>query len=613
MPFKFLGHAALAPQTRLIFLILIEKICYRCIVIKSHAAIPCIINHKDIMGIRTDSYLYQLIKHMQKVLGLRGCSNFASHMTLADIVHHASDAIIGKSLDGTILSWNKAAEELFGYHKEEVIGKKATFLLQSSKCDEESYILSQVCLGNAINNFLTQRIHKNGKKITVSMSVSPIFDNQGAVIGLSKIIRDMKDEEELSFVSSHYKAIISGADDAIVSKNLHGDIMSWNKGAEDIFGYTQEEVLGKHITILIPRDRHAEENFILNRIMQGDKVPYFETIRQKKDGALINISASISPIRNDNGQIVGASKIARDISSEVRLRERLTIISNVFTHCGDAVVISDKNARIAEVNAAFERITGFEAKDFIGKKPELFRTSNGRYGLGDFVIQYLEKNDEWKGEFQGYKKSGEAFWGQMIVNTVRNPDGEIEWYVTLFSDITEKRNLVNRLKNLAHHDTLTGLSNRERLMTVLDDLVPAAASKPGYIGLAFIDLDNFKKINDSKGHQAGDQVLIRIANNIRCAVREQDDVYRIGGDEFVCLIRHLDSVDRAAPIVERIVESCRTKITIAGESIKLSASVGMIVYSGNIPMTASQLVDHADNAMYGTKKMGKDNFSIVVL
>lgn len=234
---------------------------------------------------------------------------------LAAIVDTSDDAIISKTLQGIITSWNKAAEALFGYTEKEALGKHISMLIPPERIHEEDDIIGNVSKGSSIDHFETIRVAKDGRGIAISLSVSPIKDSGGNIIGASKIARDLTFAKQADERQAVLAAIVETSDDAIISKTLEGIITSWNKAAEKTFGYTQEEVIGKHISLLIPEDRLSEEDVIIGNVSRGNKIDHFETIRRSKDGADIPISLSVSPIKDQKGNIIGASKIARDVSA----------------------------------------------------------------------------------------------------------------------------------------------------------------------------------------------------------------------------------------------------------------------------------------------------------
>ncbi len=237
-----------------------------------------------------------------------------AHSHFAAIVEYSDDAIISKDLNAIIQSWNKSAERIFGYTAEEAIGKSITLILPPERLSEEPQILARIRNGERIDHFETVRMRKDGSRIDVSLSISPIKDESGVIVGASKIARDITVQKRAEELQRRFAAIIESSDDAIIGKDLNGVIQSWNPGAERIFGFSAAEAIGKPVTILIPEGRLDEEPQILGRIRRGEKTDHYETVRQRKDGTLINVSLSVSPIKDSAGNVIGASKIARDIT-----------------------------------------------------------------------------------------------------------------------------------------------------------------------------------------------------------------------------------------------------------------------------------------------------------
>ena len=239
---------------------------------------------------------------------------------LAAIVASSDDAIISKDLNGVVTSWNEAAERLFGYVAAEMIGRSIETIIPIERRSEEHYVLSRIRSGLKVERFETIRVTKDGRRVNVSLTVSPILDAGGRVVGASKIARDITERNLMEREMFRLAAIVEGSDDAIVAKDLNSIIQTWNAAAERIFGYTADEAIGQHIGLIIPADRIGEETDVLTAIRAGNSVRHFETIRRRKDGRLIDISVTVSPIRTKDGEIIGASKIARDVTEQKRLQ-----------------------------------------------------------------------------------------------------------------------------------------------------------------------------------------------------------------------------------------------------------------------------------------------------
>jgi len=242
---------------------------------------------------------------------------------LDSIVQFSDDAIITKDLDGTITSWNAAAVRMFGYAPEEIIGRSILTLIPPELHQEEHRILAKLRSGERIDHFETVRLRKNGSRINVSLVVSPLKDEEGNVVGASKIARDIGDRLKADELRFRLAAIVESSDDAIISKDLNGIITSWNRGAERIFGWSAEEIVGRSVLTLIPQSLQHEETEILRKLRAGDRIEHYETERIHKDGHLLNVSLTISPVKNAQGQVVGASKVARDITERRLLQEAL--------------------------------------------------------------------------------------------------------------------------------------------------------------------------------------------------------------------------------------------------------------------------------------------------
>lgn len=240
----------------------------------------------------------------------------------ASIVGTSSDAIISKNLDGIIQTWNRGAENIFGWTADEIIGKSLTMIIPDHLLQEEVEIIAKLRRKETIDQYETIRRTKDGRLINISVTVSPIMDENGVVIGGSKIARDITDQFLMNKERAILAAIVSSSDDAIISKDLEGKVQTWNQSAERIFGYTAAEMIGKPIALLVPPEIPSEEPFILAKIKRGERVDHYETIRQAKDGRRIDISLSISPIRDANGTIIGASKIARDITEQKSIKRK---------------------------------------------------------------------------------------------------------------------------------------------------------------------------------------------------------------------------------------------------------------------------------------------------
>lgn len=245
---------------------------------------------------------------------------------LAAIVDSSDDAIVSETLDGIVTSWNPAAERMFGYRADEVVGRSLATIVPAARRDEEERVLASVRRGERLDHFETVRTHRDGRPLELSLTVSPVRNADGVVVGVSRIARDISERTRGDEARARLAAIVDWSTDAIVSKSLDGIITTWNHAAERMFGYSAEEAIGKPILLIIPPDRRSEEDSVIESIRRGEVVDHFETVRAHKNGGRVHVSLTISPVKDDAGCIIGASKIARDIGDRLRFeaeRERL--------------------------------------------------------------------------------------------------------------------------------------------------------------------------------------------------------------------------------------------------------------------------------------------------
>ena len=260
---------------------------------------------------------------------------------LARVVESSDDAIVSKDLNSPITSWNKAAERMCGSTAAEAIGKSIRMIIPADRQSEEDMVLNRIRSGRVVSHYETIRVRKDGSTIPISLTVSPIYDDSGQVVGASKIARDITDKLHGDIAARRLAALVESSDDAIVTKGLDSVITSWNPGAERMFGYTAAEAIGKSVRMIIPPELQSEEDEVLAKIRIGEKVDHFETVRMHKDGSRVAISLSVSPIRDSSGKIVGASKIARDVT------ERVTLETAAREHAANTEKLGEIGALVA--------------------------------------------------------------------------------------------------------------------------------------------------------------------------------------------------------------------------------------------------------------------------
>lgn len=259
-------------------------------------------------------------------------SDFAK---LSAIVASSGDAIISTDFNGFIQSWNNGAAYIFGFSSDEVLGKNINTIIPKELIEEEKSFVEELKGSGEAKNYETIRKRKDSTKFPVAITMSPIRDAETNVTGVSVIARDITKLKISQRNNSLLASIIKSSDDAIISKNLDGIITSWNPGAKKIYGFSAQEAIGKNISLIIPASRLEEEKQIISKVIKGKKVDHLETIRKTKDGNEINISLTVSPVKDASGRIIGASKVARDITERVEIEKQKQLFIDKLQQLND--------------------------------------------------------------------------------------------------------------------------------------------------------------------------------------------------------------------------------------------------------------------------------------
>lgn len=285
----------------------------------------------------------------------------------------------------------------------------------------------------------------------------------------------------------------------------------------------------------------------------------------------------------------------------------LALFAKVVENSEEAILITDAGNNIIFVNEAFNRITGYTSGEVIGKNPSLLKSGKQDKCFYQHMWNSIQAHGRWQGEIWNCRKSGEIFPGWQSINTVRNDRGEITNYVAIFMDITKHKEAETYLHHMANFDQLTGLANRNLLDDRLSQAVLHANRHGLTIAVMYLDLDNFKDINDTLGHSIGDQLLKGVADRLVACVREDDTVARQGGDEFIVVLADITDIAHVPTMVEKMIKSISAPYNFGGQEVFTSASMG-IAFLPHDGINKDSLLKNADVAMYSAKESGRNCF-----
>jgi diguanylate cyclase (GGDEF)-like protein/PAS domain S-box-containing protein len=411
-----------------------------------------------------------------------------------------------------------------------------------------------------------------------------------------------RDSSSLKRASRQNEILLRTASDGIHVLDLDGNVVEANDAFCQMLGYTREEVLNMNVR---DWDAHFSPEELKNRIpMFIDKRAVFETRHRHRDGRVFDVEISTVGVQLDDRTLLYCS--SRDVTDRKHAEKQLRLIAQVFDRSAEGAMITDASQIILMVNDAFTTVTGYTREDVIGKTPATLQS--GKHGPDFYQKMWAEitKNGWWQGEIWNRRKNGELYLEWLSINAVKDDDGKIINYIGMFSDITLIKESRQRMEFLATHDDLTKLPNRNLFNDHLRFALARSARADNRLALLFVDLDDFKIINDTLGHEEGDALLTQVGTRLKGCAREEDIVARLGGDEFVVLLE-IEHRDEASLMAKRILESFAASFCLQGHECFITPSIGISVF----PEDATDpkvLMRHADTAMYRAKEHGKNTY-----
>ena len=315
-----------------------------------------------------------------------------------------------------------------------------------------------------------------------------------------------------------------------------------------------------------------------------------------------------TPTMDGNGDLLWDG-VMTDITERKEAEDRLRLTQLAFANSQEAMLVTDADGRILEVNPAFSEITGYTHDEAIGKNPSMLQSGKQSAAFYADMWQTLLEEDRWEGEFWNRRKDGRLYIQHAKISAVRDAGGQIIRYVGVASDVTLIRESQRRVEHLAYYDFLTNLPNRSLFADRLKQAIAQTDRHGKLLAVAYLDLDGFKPVNDAWGHQAGDLLLMEVARRLQSCVRAGDSVARMGGDEFVLLFGNANDVHEIELAIRRILAAISLPINIGGRVAGITASIGLTIYP-NDGQDADTLLRHADQAMYAAKQLGKNRFHL---
>lgn len=437
--------------------------------------------------------------------------------------------------------------------------------------------------------------------------------------GLAKIATDALVAREhsinkLDSQTSQLATIVQSSEDAIFTKTFDDVVTTWNLGAEKLFGYSAKEMIGQSILRLIPEHKLEEESNLLNQLKNHQNIQHYETEYLHKDGHKIDVAISLSAMENMHGEVAEISEIIRDVTFQKQIQQQLRmeheLLKVTMDSIGDAVMTTDQHGFVQYLNPVAQKLTGWTTEEAFGKRSQkilnVINEKSRKPALNPITLCLAEHRVIALTEDNLLiSRTGEEFAIQESASPIRDTDGKTLGAVIVFHDVSEQRKIANELSYRATHDALTGLPNRTEFEKALKRFVNNNREPDQINALMFIDLDQFKIVNDTCGHSAGDLLLKEVANIMKNCVRSSDTLARIGGDEFAIILSKCDT-EKSMKIAKKICKSLSDfRFQHDGKLFRIGASIGLVMINTNWESEA-RLLQAADSACYQAKNAGRN-------
>jgi diguanylate cyclase (GGDEF)-like protein/PAS domain S-box-containing protein len=545
--------------------------------------------------------------------------DFLSYNSRLKTSQHQHTRILESMANGVVLAdknrrltfLNKAFEQITGYSSQDMLGEFCN-LLQGEKTDPEqvqrirdALASQQVFQGELIN------YRKDGSLFWNQLTISPIFDTQGQLIQFVGVLKDITEhknlEADLIQSEQRFHDLANAAPAFIWISGLDKKCIWVNQSKLDFTGRSFEDEIGDGWGEII----HAEDfkSYLQTYNEHFDqRLPFSIEYRLRRfDGEYRWVETIGRPRFSAAGEFEGYIGSSIDIT-EVRNSKAANDFFNV-SH--EIIYTADLDGFILDINQRLVEISGYSRQELIGQHSRILKSGfHGQEYYGN-IWQSLEDKDYWTGEITNRKKSGELYSTLSTFMTIRGDNGAPLRYLVVASDISDSVERRQQLEHLVYYDSLTGLPNRLLLMDRLEQAMTRVNRHGGRVSVAFIDLDGFKDINDSYGHEVGDEFLVAISLQMKQQLREIDTLVRMGGDEFIVLLPENHNDEFVEVPIVNLLKACETPVSFKGLVLKVSASIGISFYSNNgqaQKLTSDALIRQADQAMYVAKRAGKNRF-----
>jgi diguanylate cyclase (GGDEF)-like protein/PAS domain S-box-containing protein len=512
--------------------------------------------------------------------------------------------------DGTIVDANEAAAAFYGHPLGRLVGmpiNQVNTLPANEVADEQHAALCE-----RQSHFIFKHRLASGEVRDVEVYSTPIEVARDGRPLLFSIVHDISERvrAEASQRESEEKLrnLYELSPLGIALTDWSGRCLEFNGAFQRICGYSDEELKALDYWTLTPRKYHADEARQLDSLLRTGQYGPYEKEYVRKDGSVVPLRLNGVLVTGRDGQKYIWS-IVEDITERKKAEVDLRIAATAF-ESREGTMVTDADARILRVNRAFTDLTGYAASEVVGQNPRLLKSDRHDADFYRRLWETIGRTGGWQGEIWDRRKNGEVYPKWLTISAVKDGDGAVTHYVATHSDITERKKAEEKINELAFFDQLTGLPNRTLLIDRLKQAMNASTRSGSHGALLFIDLDNFKTLNDTLGHDMGDLLLKQVAQRLNACVRAGDTVARLGGDEFVLVLAGLsahatEAATQAETVAEKILVAFNETYRLDEAPYQCTSSIGATLFNGH-DSSIDDLLKQADLAMYKAKAAGRN-------
>jgi diguanylate cyclase (GGDEF)-like protein/PAS domain S-box-containing protein len=528
---------------------------------------------------------------------------------VAAIVELSADAIFVAGVDGLIQSWNPGAVALLGHTAEQAVGHDVSMLLRPGREEAMRAFFRHVRTGEKVYDIESTFVRRDGSLVDVRLSVAPLADAKGEFVAFVAIFRDLSERNRqqaaLRAKETSYQKLVETAHEGIWMVDEQDRTTFVNQRMADLLGCGIDDILGRSPSEFYfteagreERDQHRK------RSLQGVKESR-EVVYRRRDGEPLWAVVATTPILGEGNRLEGTLAMVTDITARVKAEEDLRaserLFRSLFNESPAGQILSSSDRKIVAVNRAFCQMTGYTESEILQNGWDSITPPDDQAGIfAAFERLWSGELNTMQMERRYLRKDGSSLWGHVSVARVADDRGRARYVIDQVQDISDRKHAQQALEHQALHDALTGLPNRVLARDRLDQAILLARRQQTRVALLIIDLDHFKEVNDTFGHQAGDQLLRQVGERFKAELRETDTVARLGGDEFAIVLLAADA-GGASLIAAKLLTALERPFIVEGQALDVGASIGIVVYPDHAE-TADSMLRRADIAMYVAKR-----------